>query len=203
MRPSYFVIFLLFLTACKQKQDKVEIVNTDLKYSSYLWHINPTSDKWEFYLASYLHIDSSGHFKLIRHDTFMDSAKYLSGTLDSHTRKIIDSVLVNNKYFPTVMPDTPLLIYDGFTYLLDYELTGGNRAKIQYINSSSRTPENILFLTSLLDKEVYSSNLTKIDRFNIDDYTDTLMKVSSNDLPPPPIKATPLNNIKFIAPKAK
>ena len=96
------------------------------------------------------------------------------------------------------MPDTPLLIYDGFTYLLDYELKDRKRAKVQYINSSSRAPENILFLTSLLDKEVYNNHLTQINRFYIDDYIDTLMKVSSYDLPPPPIKAPQLNNIKFI-----
>jgi hypothetical protein len=197
MRPLYFVILLFFLTACKQKQDKTEFANTDLKYSSYLWHINPDSDKWEFYLANYMHIDSSGHFKLIRHESFMDSAKYFSGTLDRQTREIIDSVLLNNNYILTTMPDTPLLIYDGFTYLLDYKLKGKNRAKVQYINSSSRSPENILFLTSLLDREVSYRHLTQIERFNIDDYIDTLIKVSSYNLPPPPIK------IKFIPPKTK
>jgi hypothetical protein len=133
----------------------------------------------------------------------MDSAKYLTGTLDNQTRKIIDSVLLNNKYFLTIMPDTPLLIYDGFTYLLDYKLTGKSRTKIQYINSSSRSPENILFLTSLLDREISNRHLTKIDRFNIDEYIDTLIEVSSYDLPPPPIKAPPPKNIEFIAPKPK
>jgi hypothetical protein len=63
-------------------------------------------------------------------------------------------MLLENKYFPKIrkdgVADTPFLVYDGFTYLLDYKIRE-DRTKIQYINSSSRTPENILLLTSLLD----------------------------------------------------
>jgi hypothetical protein len=137
----------------------------------------------------------------------MDSAKYLTGNLDTETRKIIDSILLENKYFPSIkskeIVDTPIILYCGFTYLLDYKLTGKDRTRIQYINTSSRTPNNILYLTSILDREISRIQLKKIDSFNIDQYIDTLKKISSTDLPPPPRIPTPLKNIKFIPPRPK
>jgi hypothetical protein len=155
-----------------------------------------------------MHIDSSGKYKVIRHVTFLDKPQFFSGTLSDSVRKVIDSMLLENRYFPEVrkdgMPDTPLLIYDGFTYLLDYKIIGKNRTKIQYINSSSRTPENILLLTSLLDTIIFKTQENKIDSFSIGGYIDTLKKISSYDLPPPPKHPPPpiIDTIKFLPPKA-
>ena len=121
-------------------------------------------------------------------------------------RKVIDSILLENKYFPEIrkdgMPDTPLLVYDRFTYLLDYKIIGKRRTKIQYINSSTRTPENILFLTSLLDTIIFKSQENKIDSFSIGAYIDTLKKISSYNLPPPPKDLPSSPNIKFVPPKS-
>jgi hypothetical protein len=136
----------------------------------------------------------------------MNKAQYLSGTLDNSTRKIIDSILLENKYFPVAKTDgvldTPLIIYDGFTYLLDYKLKGKTRTRIEYINTAKRTSENILFLTSLLAREISNNRLNKIDSFSTNTYIDTLKKISSYNLPPPPIKApSKVDFPKFVTPK--
>jgi hypothetical protein len=164
-------------------------------------------NNFEFSLRTYIHIDSSGRYKLIRRNTLHDNPQYFGGTLSDSVREVIDSILLANRYFPEIrkdgMPDTPLLVYDGFTYLLDYKLEGKDRSKIQYINSSSRTPENILFLTSLLDTLIYKTPANKIDSFSIGSYIDTLKKISSYNLPPPPKPPRVIrSDLKFIPPKA-
>jgi hypothetical protein len=161
-------------------------------------------------LAAYIHIDSSGKYQLIRHTTFQDNPKYFGGTLSDSIRKIIDSTLLENRYFPEIRKDgvvdidTPFIIYDGFTYLLDYKIKGRDRTKVQYINSSHRTPDNILFLTSLLDTIIFKTPGNRIDSFSIGVYTDTLKKISSYNLPPPPKRLPPpkIPAIKFIPPKS-
>lgn len=204
MKCTLFIILIFLFTACTQKQNKQEFECADLQYSAYLLHFNGDNNKWEFYLANYMHMDSSGQFNLIRHDAFMDTTQYLTGILDDPTRKIIDSVLLENNYFPAitanVISDTPIIIYDGFTYLLDYKLKGKDRVKIQYINSPSRSPQNMRFLTAILDKEIAAARLKKIAPFYIKQYTDTLIKISSSGLPPVPVGAPPLQKIKFIPP---
>jgi hypothetical protein len=207
MRLLLHISLIFILGGCGQKLKDKNFLNTDLRYSAYVWHLNSETNNNEFYLATYMHIDSSGKYKLIRHVTFLDKPQFFSGTLSDCIRKVIDSMLLKSKYFPEVrkdgMPDTPLLIYDGFTYLLDYKIIGKDRTKIQYINSSSRTPDNILLLTSLLDTIIFKTQENKIDSFSIGEYIDTLKKISSYDLPPPPKHPPPpiIDNIKFLPPK--
>lgn len=203
----YISLLLLFI-ACRQPQDNKKLATIDFKYSSYLWHINHDSNQREFYLANYFHIDTNGQFKLIRHTTFLDNPQYFRGTLNDSIRQIIDSMLLENKYHPEIktdgLPDTSLIVYDGFTYLLDYEIVGKGRTIIQYINSSSRSPKNILLLTSLLDTLISKTQLNKIDSFTIETYIDTLKKVSSYNLPPPPKRPPPDDkSLRFIPPKTK
>lgn len=203
MKLLLSISLLLILSACGQKLKNKNFLNTDLKYSSYLWHLNEETNNFEFYLATYLHIDSSGNYKLIRHKRFLDNPEYFGGTLNDSIRTVIDSILLHNKYFPEIrkdgLPDTPLLVYDGFTYLLDYKIISKERTRIEYINSSFRTPENILFLTSLLDTLIFRTEGNKIDSFSNGAYTDTLKKISSFNLPAPP-KRPPRLNIKFVPP---
>jgi len=206
MKLLLYILLIFILTACGQKLKSKIFLNTDLKYSSYLWHQNQEMNNFEFSLVTYIHIDSSGRYKLIRCTTLGDNPQYFGGTLNDSIRKIIDSMLLENKYFPEIrkdgMPDTPLLVYDGFTYLLDYKIIGKDRTKIQYINSSSRTPENILFLTSLLDTIIFKTQENKIDSFSIGVYIDTLKKISSYNLPPLPRPPRLMpHNLKFIPPK--
>ena len=208
MRPLYFLILLFLLIACKQKQDKEASAITDFKYSSYLWHVNQQTHQWEFYLANYFHVDSNGEFKLMRHTVFLDTPQYFSGSLNEFTKQTYDSLLLENKFLPEIrtdgLPDTPLLVYDGFTYFLDYKIIGKARTKVQYINSSARTPANVLYLTMLLDLHIAKIHANKIDSFSIKPYIDTLKKISSYNLPPPPKPPPPYDSsLMFVEPKTK
>lgn len=206
MKLLLYISLVIILSACGRKLKNKNFLNADLKYSSYLWHLNQDANDFEFYLATYIHIDSSGKYQLIRHSTFLDNPQYFGGTLSDSIRKIIDSMLLENKYVPEIRKDgvveidTPFLIYDGFSYLLDYKIIGKDRTKVQYINSSSRTPDNILFLTSLFDTIIFKTHANEIDSFSIGSYIDTLKKISSYNLPPPPKPLPP--NLKFNLPKA-
>ena len=171
--------------------------------------MNQDSYQWEFHLADYLHVDSNGHFKLIKHNPdSLDKHFYFSGTINDSIRQILDSLLLENKFHPEIrtdgLPDSPLLVYEGFTYLLDYKLIDKAQSKIQYSNSSSRTPENILSLTAFLDIVINKTQSNKIDSFSIHPYIDTLKKISSYALPPPP-KPPPPNDksLRFIPPKTR
>ena len=209
MKPLPYILFFLLFAACRHPRESKKIVITDFKYSTYTWHVNQNSYQWEFHLADYLHVDSAGHFKLIKHNPdSLDKHFYFSGTINDSIRQILDSLLLENKFHPEIrtdgLPDSPLLVYDGFTYLLDYKLIDKAQAKIQYINSSSRTPENILSLTAFLDIVINKTQSKRIDSFSIKPYTDTLKKISSYNLPPPPKRAPPNDkSIKFIPAKKR
>lgn len=181
-------------------KDHKKFTTGDFQYSSYLWYQSQENYQWKFYLANYLHADSNGQFKLFRHTNFLDKPQYFIGTLNDSIRQIIDSILLENNFHPEIktdgLPDTPLLVYDGFTYLLDYKIMGKTRTKIQYIKSSSRSPKNILNLTALLDIIISRTQFTKIDSFSIGGYIDTLKKISSYNLLPP-------KYLKFIPPETK
>ena len=209
MKPLPYILFFLLFAACRQSQENKKFLTTEFKYSTYTWHLNQDTYQWEFHLADYLHVDSIGHFKLIKHNPdSLDKHFYFSGDISDFTRQVIDSILLENKFLPEIktdgIVDTPLIVYNGFTYLLDYKVINKDQAKIQYVNSSLRTPENILSLTSFLDNLIDKTQTNKIDSFSIKSYTDTLKKISSYNLPPPP-KRAPLNDksIKFIPPKKK
>jgi hypothetical protein len=209
MKILPYILSFLLVGACRHQQENKKFLTTDFKYSTYTWHINHDSYQWEFHLADYLHVDSNGHFKLIKHNPdSLDKHFYFSGTINDSIRQIIDSMLLENKFLPEIktdgLSDTPLIIYDGFTYLLDYKIINKTQAKIQYINSSSRTPENIISLTSFLDSLINETQSNKIDSFSIKRYIDTLKKISSYNLPPPPEQPPPTDkSFRFIPPKTK
>jgi hypothetical protein len=209
MKPLPYIFYFLLFAACKHPHENKKFVTTNFKYSTYTWHINQDSYQWEFHLADYLHVDSNGNFKLIKHNPdSLDKHFYLSGTINDSIRQIIDSMLLENKFLPEIktdgLADTPLIIYDGFTYLLDYKIINKAQAKIQYINSSSRTPENIIFLTSFLNNLINETQSNRIDSFSITPYIDTLKKISLYNLPPPPQQLPPNDkSIRFIPPKKK
>lgn len=204
---QYIFPFLLFCS-CKHPQENRDFAITDFKYSTYIWHINQESNLWEFHLADHLHVDSNGHFKLVKHNPdSLDKHFYFSGTINDSIRQIIDSILLENKFLPEIkidgLQDTPLIVYDGFTYLLDYKIINKAQTKIQYINLSARTPKNILLLTSFLDSVISQRIFKKIDSFAIEEqYIDSLKKISSYNLPPPPKRPPPYDkSLRFIPPK--
>lgn len=190
IRP-YLCLFLL-IGACSYPPAPKKIVTTDLKYATYTWYLSPNREQWDFHLADYLHVDSTGHFELIRHDTFLARHTYFKGTLNDSTRQIIDSLLLANKFSPGLstagISDTVFLVYDGFTYLLDYKMIDKAQTKIQYFNSSSVIPQNIQYLTDWLDTLISRTAATQTDSFSMGPYLDTLKMISSKDVPPPPIK---------------
>jgi hypothetical protein len=208
MKILPYILFVLLFLSCRHSQDRKTSAISDFKYSSYLWQVNQQTHKWEFYLANYFHVDSNGEFKLMRHTVFLDTPQYFSGTLNEFTKQTYDSLLLENKFFPEIKtdrsPDTPFLVYDGFTYLLDYKIVGKDRTKIQYINSSKRTQPNILHLTMLLDLHIAKTYANKIDSFSIGSYVDTLKKISSYYLPLIPEQPQTYDSpLKFVRPKTE
>ena len=191
MKILLYIFFIFLFAACRQPRENKKFLTTEFKYSTYIWHLNQYTYKWGFHLADYLYVDSIGHFKLIKHNPdSLDKYFYYSGDMCDSTRRIINSILLENKFFPEIktdgIADTPLIIYDGFTHLLDYKVIHKGEAKIQYIYSSSRSPENIIFLTSFLDTFIDKTHSNKIDSFSIKSYIDTLKIISSFNLPPSP-----------------
>ena len=209
MKYILYILFFLLFTSCKQPQKNKKLVTTSFKYSTYIWHLNQDSYQYEFHLVDYFNVDSNGHFRVIKHNPdSLDKHFYFSSTINDSTRQIIDSILLENKFLPEIktdgLPDTPLIVYCGFTYLLDYKIINQASAKIQYVKSSSRTPENILFLTSLLDTLINKTHLNTIDSFSIGSYADTLKIMSSYNLPPPPKRPPPNDkSFRFVYPKTR
>lgn len=212
MKRCYCTLsLLLLLDSCSySKQDLNNFALGDFKYSTYRWTLKEklgNSYEWEFYLLTYLHIDKTGTYHLIRHPYYRSNTEFFKGTISNSIRTTIDSILKRNDYFPEIsadgiLRDTVPIIYDGFTYLLDYRLTKTNkRTQIQYINTPSKTPENILSLTSFLDTFAFNTFLNKTDSFPIGSYLDTLKKISSYDRPPLPLSPPSNPRVKFHAPK--
>lgn len=198
----WFLFLLLLLTACGYQPAPKKISTTYLKYATYIWYLSPTSEQWDFHLADYLHVDSTGNFELIRHDTFLTRHTYFKGTLNDSTRQIIDSLLLANKYYPGLnsarILDSLPLMYDGLTSFLDYKIVDSAQIRLQYINQLSVVPQNIVYLSDWLDTLISKTAVTQIDSFSIGPYVDTLIKISSYDLPPPPGK-----RVRFVSPETR
>lgn len=196
----WFLFLLLLLTACGYQPAPKKISTTYLKYATYIWYLSPNSEQWDFHLADYLHVDSTGNFELIRHDTFLIKHTYFRGVLTDSTRQIIDSLLLANKYYPGLNSagrlDSLPLTYDGLTSFLDYKIGDSAQIKFQFINQSSAVPKNILYLSNWLDALISKTAMTQVDSFSIGPYMDTLIKISSYDLPPPPGKS-----VRFVHPR--
>jgi len=207
MKLLLYILFFLLFAGCKHSQEDKKFETIDFKYSTYIWHLNQDSYQWEFHLADYLHVDSNGYFKLIKHNPdSLDKHFYFSGVINNSIRQTIDSIFLENKFIPEIrtdgLPDTPLIIYNGLTYYLDYKITNKAQAKIQYVNSSSRTPENILFLTAFFDTLINKTQSNKIDSFSIQLYIDTLKKISLYNLPALPKQPPPNGkSLRFIPAK--
>ncbi|MDX2282176.1 MAG: hypothetical protein NW218_21485 [Saprospiraceae bacterium] len=200
MKIRPYIYLLLLIGACSYPPAPKKIVTTDLKYATYVWYLSPNKEQWDFHLADYLHVDSTGHFELIRHDTFLTRHTYFKGVLTDSIRQIVDSLLLANKFFPGLSTagifDTVFLVYDGFTYLLDYKMIDKAQTKIQYFNSSSVIPQNIQYLTDWLNTLISGTAATQTDSFSMGTYLDTLKMISSKDVPPPPGKS-----VRFVHPR--
>jgi hypothetical protein len=202
MKIRPYIYLLLLIEACGYPPAPKKIATTDLKYATYTWYLSPNSEQWNFHLADYFHVDSTGHFELIRHDTFLTKHTYFKGILTDSTRQMIDSLLLANKYFPGLnsagILDTSPLTYDGLTSFLDYKIGENAQIKLQYINQLSVVPKNILYLSDWLDTLISKTAKTQLDNFSIEDYIDTLKQISSPNLPPPPGK-----RVRFVYPRVR
>jgi hypothetical protein len=200
IRP-YIYLFLL-IGACSYPPAPKKTTTTDLKYATYTWYLSPNSEQWDFHLADYFHVDNTGHFELIRHDTFLTRHTYFKGILTDSTRQMIDSLLLANKYFPglniTGILDTLPLTYDGLTSFLDYKIGENAQIKLQYIHQPSVVLKNILYLSDWLDTLISGTAATQTDSFSMGTYLDTLKMISLKDVPPLPGKS-----VRFDSPKAK
>lgn len=202
MTRAFTILFLLIsLTSCKNtKSDKA----IEFQYSAYSFHPNYEKEAYEFYLAYYLKVDKKGNFKLSRHAAFMDNPQYFEGVIDNEFKHTLDSIIVQiNDSMPIIISDTPLILYDGFKYCLDYEIDKNNNQKIQYIENKGKCPESLLWLTRLIDAWILNTKKTEIDSFSLNSYIDTLKKISAFDKAIAPKKVTPPqdNQIKFVVPK--
>ncbi len=195
------VVIAILYTGCKNKENKEGI---QFQYSAYSFHFNEEKEIMEFYLAYYFKISEDGNYKIFKHSTFMDIPKYFKGKFEIDDKENIDSLIINiNNSQPIIIPDTPLLVYDGFTYCLDYKIGNKATGKIQYINSRSRCPENIYTLTAKLDALILNTRKNETDSFSLGAYIDTLKKISSFYNFPHPLKAPPIKKTqpKFIPDK--
>jgi hypothetical protein len=174
MKLFNILILLLVVSACNNAKSDRSLSINNIKYSAYSWHYVPDKDSFEFYLASYLSIDNNGTFVVMRHDSFMDTPKYFGGSISDTIRKKIDSMF-EQPYSPvyTYSPDTPI-IYDGFSYFIDYVKKDSERKTIQFIPKFS--PLRIQELSNLLDTLIYSRAVDKINAFNIVNYEKELIK---------------------------
>jgi len=208
IQPSYnmkirpYIYLLLLIGACGYQPAPEKIATTDLKYATYTWYLSPNSEQWDFHLADYFHVDSTGHFELIRHDTFLTKHTYFKGVLTDSTRQMVDSLLLANKFFPGLsiagIFDSLPLTYDGLTSFLDYKIRDSAQIRLQYLNHSSVVPKNILYLSDWLDTIISSTVVAQTDSFSMGTYLDILKIISSKDVPPPPGKS-----VQFVAPKTK
>lgn len=197
MRPLLTFIFLLTISACRQKTQTPSLTTDDLKYSAYSWHCG--ADTIEFYLAHYLDIDKNGHFIAMRHDTFMDAPKYFTGDITDSLKNLINKTfIVDNFVKDYSWKPEDNFIYDGFTYCLDYKKIDSLEKKIQFIPEKS--PEQIKRISQLLDTLIYSSASNKIDSFNTKEYAKELSLFNLQISGPLPkmVKFTPPPKIKGI-----
>jgi hypothetical protein len=174
MKIFYFSCIVILLVSCSDKNNERSLVTNNLKYSAYSWHFNPDKDSFEIYLAQYMNIEKDGKYSLMRHDVFMDSPKYFEGVLTDSIRVQIDSTLTTA--FDSIYSytsDSPI-IYDGFSYVFDYQMQGSKRKIVHFIPQYS--PEQIRKLSTVLDSVIYSKIGKRIDSFSIEDYKSDIRK---------------------------
>ncbi|MBL7804910.1 MAG: hypothetical protein JNL02_14310 [Saprospiraceae bacterium] len=175
MKSLLFITFSLTLFSCTQRPTKALVIE-NFKYSAYSWHINQEVDTFEFYLAHHIDINKSGHFVLMRHDSFMDTPKYFEGDINDNLFKLIDSTFRSEDFnadYSWKVNDG--FLYDGFTYCINYKKTDNNyRKKIQFIPNNS--PQQIKTLITLLDNVIFQATKAS-DSINLKDYSEQLKQL--------------------------
>ncbi len=184
MKTLLFIIFSLTLFSCNQRPTKA-LVTENFKYSAYSWHINPQIDTFEFYLAHYIDINKSGHFILMRHDSFMDTQKYFEGDISNTLFKLIDSTFRSEDFKTDYSWKVDGgFTYDGFTYCIDYKKAdNNNRKKIQFIPNNS--PQQIKTLITILDSVIFRATKAS-DSINLKEYSEQLKQLYITESGPLP-----------------
>jgi hypothetical protein len=194
-------MFVLTFLSCSQSSKRKTAVIQDLKYSAHYWHFNQQSNDFEFYLDHYINVDRDGKFLIMRHENWMKNPKYFSGTISDTLRYIINATFSNDFYDSNYLYNVDKNgIYDGLDYCFDYKKRNGESKKIRFIPPNS--PDQIKVLSSLLDTFIHKTTKSNIDTLLLNDYIDTLAKLSFAELPPPPKRPPPpLIDVKKFKPK--
>ncbi|HUB60479.1 MAG TPA: hypothetical protein VL978_07255 [Puia sp.] len=159
----------LLVGSCANHNLNHPLTTGELTYSAFTWHYNSTKNTFEIYIADYLRIDSNGGFIGMRHDTFMDKAKYFSGLIDDPLRKRIDSVLSIGDYdrYFNFSGNAPGM-YDGFIYSIDYRKRDSLRSLPFFIPRHS--PPAIQYVQSALDSLIANAVPNSTDSFSFGGY---------------------------------
>lgn len=170
MKYLLIAVSLAFF-ACKQDSRRDIWTIDELKYSAYSWHMK--SDTPTFYLAHYIAIDKTGHYDLMRHETFMDVPKYFTGDISDTLAKEINNILTTGNYYTdySIKPEDSF-IYDGFTYCIDYKKKDSLPKKVQF--TPNKSPDRIKHIGQLLDKLIYSSANEIANKIDTDEYSKEL-----------------------------
>lgn len=160
---KYTFGFLFLLVCSCSSHNAIQPLGTGkLTYSAYTWHYNPGKDSFELYIANYLCMDSNGRYIGMRHDTFMDRAKYFAGTINDSLRKCVDSILsISSNKRDFIFSANSCGMYDGFTYAIEYRNRDSMGSSILSVPSFS--PLGIQFVESILDSVAANSVPNPID----------------------------------------
>ena len=159
----------LLVCSCSSHISIQPLFTGKLTYSAFTWHFNPSKDTFELYIANYISIDSNGRFIGMRHDTFMDHAKYFSGYINDSLRKRVDSILSNSRDKRNfIFSAETARMYDGLTYGIEYRNRDSMGSFILFVPSLS--PLGIQFVESALDSVVANAAANAIDSFSFAAY---------------------------------
>lgn len=166
-RFSIYTICLLFV-ACYQPKKEIKLATTHFIYSAYRWYTQ--ADTSMFYLAHYLEIDQNGHYRIMRHERYMDSARFFTGDIPDTARQAINAFIKKNssaKDYLSIPEDS--FIYDGFTYCFDYKKQDSADFHFQFIPPKS--PDDINQLRKLLDNLIFVWAAKDTSHFELTDYS--------------------------------
>lgn len=187
MRIYFIFILLLILSSCENQSRKQESKVSRFIYSKYMWGYNDSLNQFQFNIVQYLDIDSSGISRVMKQDK-KGKNQFFKTRINDSLLKQINTLFIKGKYkeaYPN-NPDTQL-IYDGFTYLIDYSSEVTGRHFIRFIPEYA--PTEIQNLQSELDKIIAKKNGMIVSYFNLAPYVDSLKSYSLrwHKFPPKPV----------------
>lgn len=192
---KYSFLFLLLLFAAffsrKAAQTRQDLIS--FKFSTFRWTFSGATDTLVFRLLSYLEMDSDGHYRLMRRDSFDAPPRYAVGLLQDSLRQKVSNTLTGNDPKGVSWTLQENYIYNGPYYAIDYQI-GRECHFIKFI-SPQLPPE----LRPLFESLVYFTDTASVgnwEKLDLSDYQEWL----KNQTEPPPMPVLP--PIKFSPPKS-